>query len=57
VDYKRAKALAVIIEVDNHMPVQIDKIAEFLEEKREEFNLKLYGFCHTNVSLGIFLYN
>lgn len=30
IDYKKTKALAMVIEISNHMPVQIDKIAEFL---------------------------
>ena len=53
VNYKQAQALAMVIEIGNHMPVQVDHIADFLEEKRKEFNLKLYGFCHSNVTLGI----
>lgn len=30
IDFKKVKALAMVIEISNHMPVQIDKIAEFL---------------------------
>lgn len=52
VNYKNAKALAMVIEIDNHMPVQIDKIAEMMEEIKKQYSLKLYGFCHSNISLG-----
>lgn len=31
VQYKNAKALAMVIEINNHMPVQVDKIASFLK--------------------------
>lgn len=52
IKYSRAKAIGMVIDINNHMPVQIDKIAEYLEDIRQEYNIKIYGFCHSNVTLG-----
>jgi aryl carrier-like protein len=50
VNYSKARAIGLVVEIDNHMPVQIDKIAEFLNTIKEEYHLNLYGFCHSHVS-------
>lgn len=34
IDYSRAKAIGMVVEIDNHMPVQIDKISHFLQTVR-----------------------
>jgi len=31
VDFSNAKAIGMVIEIDNHMPVQIDKIVDFMQ--------------------------
>jgi len=36
------------------MPVQVDTISEYVQEVREKYGVKVYGFCHSHVSLGIF---
>lgn len=41
----------MVIEIDNHMPVQVDKISQFLDNVRKEHSLKIYGFCHSNITL------
>jgi hypothetical protein len=50
VDYVNAKAVGLVVEFNNHMPVQIDKIAEFLLSIRSQYGLKILGFCHAEVS-------
>ena len=49
----------MVIDINNHMPVQIDKISEFIDDIRQQYKLKVYGFCHSNVTLGkaIFMQN
>ena len=50
VNFHNAKAIGLVVEIDNHMPVQIDKIAEFIKAIKDEHRLPLYGFCHSHVS-------
>jgi len=44
----------MVVDLDNHMPVQVDTISEYVQEVREKYGVKVYGFCHSHVSLGIF---
>ena len=39
-----------MVELDNHMPVQIDKIAYFLSSVRHKYGLIIYRFCNSYVS-------
>ena len=34
INYKNAKAVGMIIDINNHMPVQVDKIASLLKQIR-----------------------
>ena len=44
----------MVVEVDNHMPVQLDKISQYLAKVKREQGVKIYGFCQSNVTLGTF---
>lgn len=35
VSFKNARALAMVVEIQNHMPVQVDKIGHFVQRIKE----------------------
>ena len=53
VDWGRAKAIGMVVETDNYMPVQLHKLNHYLKQISQKHNIKIYGFGLRRVSPGI----